>query len=1171
MKRLATVVFAVVFLTSLAAGQVMRATLTGRVTDSTGAVLPNAQIVVTNTETGATATVKSNSAGIYTMPFLAPGKYEVAVTLPGFKKYVHAGLVLQTEQTITQNVVLQVGQVSQSVTVVGGTPLIDTATADTGQSLTAEEVEDLPSNGRAPLGFAHLEYGAVAKGKHSMAQTRPFDSGAADDFSLGGGASSSNELLVNGVPNMQNSGRTAGFSPELDAVNAVHVDEFSANAAMGDTSGGWVNITTKAGTNQLHGTASEYYAGSRPFTADPYFTKPGTIAPSTHFNQYAGTIGGPVDIPHVFDGHNKLFFFYAYEGYKGNQPGTVITSVPTQAERTGDFSGLLAYNSTNQLYNPYGATLQNGQVVRNPISGDVLANAGLTVNPIAAAYMKLIPMPNYDGAATKADGENNFFASIPSTNNYYSNEARIDYNVSDSDKFFGEYHASHYTNARSNWFSNALSGYTGTTNLLGGELDNVKNFSPSLSMETRLGWSRSENFSGPDSAGMNPTSLGFPGYIASNSTSLALPAIQFGDSGSIADLSAEPGGHAYFDTYQFFGSVNKIWGHHSLKFGPDFRLNKNSTVSPGAADGLFQFKSESGDFVTAGTGAQPQQFGGALALFELGLPNGGSSYNVATRFQYDNWYFGFFAQDDWKALPNLTISMGLRLEHETPLVESNNELVAGWNPATTNAVTAPAEAAYANSQIPQLPASNFTPTGGIIYASSGNRSPYQTAPLYVSPRIGFSYAPDFAHNTLAIRGGFGIYDNPLNDYYAGPGYGFQQATSMIMSTDNGLTPATNLSDPFPTATSATATAVNPIQAPFGSKYGINTNLGNSVYYYDSTHHVQYTEKWSLDIQKQLGRTWLVEVGYMGSHQVHNYYTNNVSAVGLLPFLTPQSTYDAALTQQMGATVNNPFYGTIPGPQTGLNSSQSISVSSLLKSYPEYTGVQEALIPGASANFNALLFRLGTQMYHGLEFNLNYQYSRQLGYVSQLNPGGPLWYGETTSDFPSHVALTLLYQLPFGRGRMFLNQAPRALDEVIGGWEVTSIYQYLSGTGLGWGNVIYNGNWHDFHNNPHQTQGASFNTANFDRNSADQPNGYNYRTFPQYLLRSDPTKDTDMSMLKDFTLGERFVLQPRFDAFNVFNRPQFKGANTNPKSGGFGDVTGQLNAGRQLQLGVHLLF
>src|SRR5580698_2073378 len=305
MKRL--VLVALFCFTAVAFGQETRSTLTGHVGDPQGAGIPDTAIAITNTGTGVKTNVKSNSAGVYTVPFLQPGTYRIDASRAGFKNYSHTGLVLQTEQTVTENITLSVGAVSDTVTVEAATPLIDTATASTGQTLTAEEVEDLPSNGRSPLGFAHLEYGAVAKGKHSMSQVTPFGNSTADDFSLGGGASSSNELLMNGVPNMEDSSRTAGFSPQLDAVDAVHVDEFAVFAALADTSGGFINITTKGGTNDLHGSASEYYNGSRPFEALPYFTSPGTKITSTPFNQFCGTVGGPIYIPHLIHFRDKLF------------------------------------------------------------------------------------------------------------------------------------------------------------------------------------------------------------------------------------------------------------------------------------------------------------------------------------------------------------------------------------------------------------------------------------------------------------------------------------------------------------------------------------------------------------------------------------------------------------------------------------------------------------------------------------------------------------------------------------------------------------------------------------------------------------------------------------------------------------------------------------------------
>jgi hypothetical protein len=1173
MKRIALLFVFLITLPLIA--QETRSTLTGRITDSSGAIVPHAQIVVTNTNTGVKTAVVSNSAGDYTIPFLAPGPYRLTATVSGFQTYVHEGVTLQTEQTVTENIVLALGKVSETVTVTGESPLVDTATASTGQTLTAEEVEDLPANGRSPLGFAHLEYGAVAKGKHAESQTTPFGNSTADDFSLGGGASASNELLLNGVPNMQDSSRLAGFSPELDSVDAVHVDEFSANAALGDTSGGTVNITTKSGTNQFHGTLSEYYAGSRPFTAKPYFTAPGTSAPSTHFNQFGGTIGGPVSIPHLFSGKDRLFFFYAYEGYIGNAPATTITSVPTAAERTGDFSALLGVTTSDQLYDPYSGVLNGTKVTRTAIANNCLvtsstckstsvnaSGAPLSIDPVAAAYMKLIPLPNYNGASTKPDGENNFFASDPTTNNYKSNEGRIDLNISTANRLSVEGHRSTYVNGQSNIFNNLLSGTASQVVLWGGFVEDTHSFSPTLNLDVRLGFTRSENTSNPSSIGTNPTSFGFPGYLAANSTALALPGLTFTDSAAIPSLSANPGNVAYFDTLQLFGSLNKTWGHHTIKIGPDIRPNKDSVLSPSAANGGFAFKSATGDVVTSGSTGAAQAFGGALAMFELGLPTSGSE-SIATPFQYDNWYIGAFVQDDWKVLPNFTISMGLRLEHETPVVESNNRMIAGFNPSATNAVTAPAEAAYAKAPNSILPAASFTPTGGLYYAGSSQRNGYSTAPAYVSPRIGFAYSPDFSHGTMAIRGGFGIYDNPFNDYNDGQAYGYSATSTFTPSTSANQVPTSTLSDPF-------NPNVNLIVQPLGSSLGINTNLGSGAIFFAPV-HVPYTEKYSLDLEKQIG-SYLVEVGYIGTHAIHLSYSNAISSTPLLPYLSHSQKADPVVTAQLSATIANPFYGLYPaGTNTvALNTKSTFSVAQLLQAYPEYSSVTEQLVPGQNANFNALLFRVSKRMSNGLLFNFNYEHSRLLGAQSQLNPGGPLWYGETTSDFPNHVALTAIYQLPFGRGRRFLNQS-RLVDELIGGYEVTGIYQYLSGTPLQWGNVVYTGNFNNFQNNPHNTQGPSFNLAGFDTVSADQPNAYNFRTFPQYLLRSDPNNNFDFSILKNFAIGERVIIQPRVDAFNTLNHPQFSSANVSPTSSAFGDVTSQLNSGRNLQGGLHFLF
>ncbi|WP_162537385.1 carboxypeptidase-like regulatory domain-containing protein [Granulicella sp. WH15] len=1193
MKRIAPLLLALACVS--ASAQQTRATLTGHVTDSTGALVPKALIIVTNTSTGAKTTVVSNDAGDYTVPFLVAGPYSVTATVAGFKTYVHRGLNLQVEQTVTENIVFSVGAVDQTVTVMGDAPLVDTATASTGQVLTAEEVQDLPSNGRSPLGFARDEYGAVSKGKHSQAQTRPFDNSAADDFSLGGGNSASNEILLNGVPNMQDSSRLAGYSPQLDSVDAVRVDEFSSDASTGDTSGGTVNITTKGGTNDYHGSISEYYAGSRPLTAKPYYTPAGVAASSNHFNQFGGTIGGPIRIPHLYNGRDKLFFFYSFEGYIGSLPLTLVTSVPTDAEKMGDFSALLAISPSYQLYNPYAVTATTSPkggttFSRAAIPGNKFSNAGLNINTVAANYFKYFPEPNYNGPSTKADGTNNFFSDEPTQNNYKSNAVRIDYNISQSNKIFGEIHRSTALTTQGNYFHNNASGTTGEVLLWGGSLDDVQNFSPTLNLNTRLGFSRSVNTSEPTSFGTDPTSLGFPEYIGSTSTLHAIPRLTFTENNNtslIPSVSTAPGNVAYFDTIQFFASLNKTWGKHTIKIGPDIRLNKDSTLSPGNANGTYAFSSTANDFVTYGTTGSIQPFGNDFALLALGLPTSGS-FDVNTKFQYNNWYAGMFIQDDWKVKSNFTISLGLRVEHETPITESGNRMTTGWDPTIVNIGSVAAAAAYAKSPS-LLPVSQFVPTGGLIYATPSNRNAYHTAAAYLGPRVGFAYSPDWSHGKTSIRAGFGIFDNPFNDYYSSQTYGYSQTTSAIFTPDNYQSVATTLSDPFPTS--------NPIQQPVGSSLGVNTNLGNKIVFYAPNVKVAYSERSSFDIQQQFGKNWMLDVGYINNHQVHQSYSNSVNAgSGAVPvqYLSQSRYYDPVATAAYSPNVANPYKGTLtagPAATTSLNTSSTIGQSALLWPNSEYSSVTEQLIPGASANYNALLIRLEKRMDNGLEFNVNYTYSRNLGAQSQLNPGGPLWYGETASDFPHSLHLTGIYQLPFGKGMRFLNQDSRLVDEFVGGWQISAIWSFDSGTPYSWGNVIYNGDWHDFKNNPHNPNGLAFNTSVFDTRTCTnpaaacnntvgsagynpnvQPNAYNNRTFPLIgPLRADVTNNWDFSAMKNFHIYDRIQIQPRIDAFNAFNRVQFAAPNLSPTSTAFGQISGQQNTNRQLQGGVHIIF
>ena len=1128
--------------------QEFRGTLTGRVTDPTGAGVPNARVVVTQTETHARAQTVSTQDGNYTVPFLAPGVYEIAVEASGFSRFVQDGVRVSAVEEVTVNPKLKIGVVSESVEVHDDAPPIETENASQGQVITTQQAEDLPVNGRSPIALARTAYGVIPKEKHALTEVRPFDNSGAGDFSLGGANSNSNEYLLNGVPNMVNGSRTVAYSPLMDAVDEVRVDEFQTDAVYGDTLGGTVNITTKSGTNRFHGNLLEFNETSA-LAAQPFFLNAaGQKQSVTRQNDYGGTFGGPVRIPKVYNGKDKLFFFFAYEGFRDSTPASATTAVPTAAERGGDFSALLALGSNYQLYDPTSAVLSGGKITRNPLPNNQVPSSLL--NPVAKAYQQYFPMPNQPG---KSDGEQNYVVNDPTTDKYSSYMGRMDFNLSDNNKIFFDYHTSYYTNGQADIFQNLATGQYSNLNLLGSVLDNVHIFSPTLVLDTRLGYSRSYTSSSIKSDGFDPTSLGFPSYIVSNSTLPAMPRVTFSD--AVAGLSTSPGSVSAFDTLQLFDTFTKIAGKHSLRFGADLRRERYSNLNPGYAAGTFTFGTT---WVTASSTASAPPFGGSMASFLMGLPTSGQ-FDVNEPNTSSNYYSGFFFQDNWKLTHTVTLNFGIRAEYETAVVESNNREIIGFNPTATNQVTQAAEAAYAAHPISQLPVSAFLPTGGLQFASSGNRSGYTTPSVFLAPRAGISWAPTALHQKTVFRTGFGIFNNPYGAYTNGPFTGFTQTSPLVPTNNSYLTPYATLSNPFPGGS---------ISQPTGSSLGVNTYLGNSISYFHPHFRDPYSIRWSADIQHTFAKDWTVDVGYIGNHQVDLTNTNAVSSAPLIPFLSPLLYKDTAVTNALSAVVANPFSGLLPG--SSLNGT-TIGTSTLLNAYPEFTGVSESTAPGGIGWYHMLAVRVTKRFSHGLQVNINFEHSRLLENTGPLNAGDTrLWYGVPSADFPDHFVLSGSYSLPFGRGAHFLGTAHGVVNAFMAGWVLNSVYVWESGAALSWGNVLYFGG--DLHSAPRNLAQA-FNTSLFDTNSVDQPNSFNYRQFPTSFnnLRSDATNNADISMLKNFAIREGMKLQYRFEAFNALNRPQFAAANLSPTSKAFGTISSQANSSRIIQMGLRLTF
>ena len=464
------------------------------------------------------------------------------------------------------DIALQLGDATQSISVTADAPHINSENASVGQAITTKEVENLPLNGGTPLVLASLAIGVIATGQPSL--IHPFDSGAAAGWSIGGNPGQTNEILINGSPDATWDGLLAYSPPKdavKDAVQEVRVKAFDSDAGFGHTGGGTLNQVLKSGTNQLHGSLWESNQPNN-LTANNFFNnKAGLGNPVTHYNQYGAVVGGPVIIPKVYNGKDKLFWFFAYEGLKDSQPNTTFLTVPTAKERQGDFSDLLKINSSYQLYNPYSAVVNGTTVTRSPYLNNIIPSDQL--NPVALALLKYYPEPNI--VAPRSDGFNNYGNTAPTTDDYNNQLARIDYNMSDRNRMFFDVRRTGYLQVKNNYFGNLSTGSLLTRSNWGSSFDDVFTVNSTNVIDLRLNFTRMDEAHPSPSAGFDPTSLGLPSYLASNSQYLQLPFISFATNSGFQALGGNGANKLPSQSAQLYATWTTIKGSHSIRSGVD--------------------------------------------------------------------------------------------------------------------------------------------------------------------------------------------------------------------------------------------------------------------------------------------------------------------------------------------------------------------------------------------------------------------------------------------------------------------------------------------------------------------------------------------------------------------------------------------------------------------------
>ena len=1156
MSRSCSAAFLVALFASLASilsAQEFRGTIIGRVTDPQGAVVPHAKVTVTLVTTGARSETESTAEGQFTLPFLAPGEYKVDIQAAGFKRYVRSDITLGAGEKPEIDAKLDVGAASETITVSAEASQLETTSASVGQVINARQVENMPMNGRTPLVLAQLAMGVIPNSDPKF--NRPFDNAGPSGFSMGGAAAQTNELLIDGAPDTTGNSRVA-YNPPVDAVAEVRVHAFEADAAYGHTGGGTANVVLKGGTNTLHGSAYEFNQTSA-LAASSFFTNAaGLKNPVTRYNQYGFTAGGPVWIPKVFNGKNRVFWFFALEDISDSFPEPLTTTVPTAAERAGDFSQLLTQGTKYQIYDPASGVLSGGRITRQPFAGNIIPPNRLS--SIAKNYLGFYPAPNQGPPQASLDGTNNYLANSVRKDTYNGELGRVDINASDKNKMFWSFRHNDRIEDRNNRFQNIATGrYLGRVNL-GSTFDDVHTFNASTFMNVRLNWTRFRESTISFGDGFNATQLGFPAYVTTNSPRLVLPQLNF--SNGINQITSDTDGNTPFDNFQIFADVVKVKGNHSIKSGVDVRELRESNIGYGNSQGSYSFNQNwtRGPLDNSTTSPQGQDF----ASFMLGLPTGGGFDLNAFRTNQSK-YMALFVQDDWRLRPNLTINVGLRFEHEFPTFERFNRSLNGFDASATSPIGAAAVAAYAKNPAAGLAAAQFKVAGGPVFASSASPAIYNVGSKIFSPRFGFAWTPRGQNDKTVIRGGIGVFVAPLGTTGVNQP-GFSQTTSVVPTNDSFLTPFATLANPFPTG----------IQAPTGSSLGVATNLGKDITFFNPHSRNPYSTRWQLGVQRSLPFGTVLEIAYIGNHAVHLAVGSTPGGSGsrqlnYIPaqYLSTSATRDQATIDRLSALVTNPFANLIPG--TGLNGSTT-AFSSLLKPFPQFGNVYVSNDNAASSYFHSLNVRVEKRFSGGFSLLSNFTYSKLIDKLRYLNdfdlsPEKRV----ANDDRPLRWIVSASYELPVGAGKRFSLGSPLA-NKLVGGWVINGIYTYQIGAPLGWGNVIYLGG--DLNFNPRVVNGASFDTTKFNTNSAQQL-GNNVRTFSTQFgnFRGDGANNIDLSLIKNTKVSEKLNFQLRFEAFNAANHAEFSGPNLSPTSAAFGKITGQNNLSRSVQMGARVIW
>lgn len=1137
-----------VFLCAISAfSQDYRAKVQGIVTDSSDASVPGARVTLTNTGTGISVWKLSGATGNYLFDNVEPGTYSVSAEFQGFSRSVQENLLVQTRADVTVNFSLKPGGTVETVTVDAAAVTLQFNTSTRELTIDRKMLMDLPVKARNPFTLALLDPAVVNR---YTSERNPFFMWSSSTVDVGGNTSQKNDLLLDGAPIQV--GPKGSYAPPMDAVQEFSVQQNSVDAEFGHSAGGTMSVSTKSGTNEIHGTA--YYFGRNP--ALNAVVNPITRTPNFVRNHiWGGTIGAPVR-------RNKVFNFFTYEGWRTKEPRDALRTMPTDLERIGDFSrSLNRAGGLRTIYDPTTTVLDvaTNTATRTPFPGNIIpANR---IDPTAKRIMQDFWSPNNPG--DDLSGSNNFKASYawPMKNANFSN--RTDWNVSDKLKVFGRYSQfkttlgqDNYTPNNSRAVPNDNGGIMNSRNVAG---DVVYTLSPTTVLNFRGSYSKLEDdYSAPEAAvgeaGLAefwPNNSWYTPYVKD------MPLVYYPNININGQTTSSYGKGGYWYQhpyhYAFSGKMSQNRGSHYLKVGAEYRYHVGVGIFPNLMGFNFYPDSTANTYLSPNTALS----GDAHASFLLGVLDNRSAARGYPFQRMHVPFIGTFIHDDWKISRRVTLNLGLRHEWESAPYDENDIFSRYLD------LSAPNTAMQKNP--PAIPADLLalsTPkfNGAWVFTDSEHRKPFVTQKNIFMPRIGVAVR---VNDKTAVNVGFARYAVPV---VVGQGTtsantlaacqwcsGFNQTSTPLPFVEGR--PQSFLSNPFPADS-------NPVQLPIGKSLGPYTNAGNSINWASQDYKQQINDRINFTIMREIpgkfkvDATWFMNIGRNVPHDLQ------------LNLINPDLTY--TYKAQLSQNVPNPFFNYLtPDLYPGAQRNQpTITRASLLRPYPQYGTLTQNNTSDWRSRYSALQLRAQRSYAAGASVLVAYNYNqeRNEAFFNDITTyrNEVFWLGSNNARHRATIAGA--YDFPIGKGRKLGSSMHPILNGAFGGWQVSGIYTYRSGEFLRFPAAEMIGD--PYIDNPGPQKW--FATESF-------------RVLPAFTPRTNPYQfsgvtgpimwNADATVSKVFPIQERYKLEFRFEAYNLTNSLMWANPVMAPDNALFGRSTAQAtgNRGREMQYTLRLQF